>query len=56
MRFFTEGLNPFKIQTIFNPNFFLNFIIQNLEIFGSWANRKFVPHELILRMTKFGNF
>jgi hypothetical protein len=41
MRFLPEGLNPFKIQTKFKMDLFLNFIIQNLEIFWSWPKKEF---------------
>jgi hypothetical protein len=40
MRFLPEGLNPFKIQTRFKVNLFLNFIIQNLERFWSLAKNE----------------
>jgi hypothetical protein len=40
MRFWPEGLNPFKIQTKFKVDLFLNFIIQNLERFWSLARKK----------------
>jgi hypothetical protein len=33
-------LNPFKIQTRFNLDLLLNFIIQNLERFGSWTEKE----------------
>jgi hypothetical protein len=39
MRFLPEDLNPFKIQTRFKVNLFLNFIIQNLERFWSLAKK-----------------
>jgi hypothetical protein len=39
-RLFAKGLNPFKIQTRFKLDLLMNFIIQNPESFGSWANRK----------------
>jgi hypothetical protein len=41
MRFLTEGLNTFKIQTRFKVDLFPNFIIQNLERFWSLAKKKF---------------
>jgi hypothetical protein len=40
MEFFLKGLNPFKIQTRFKLELVLNFIIQNLEGFGSWAKKR----------------
>jgi hypothetical protein len=40
MRFLPKGLNPFKIQTKFKLDLFLNFIITNLERFGSWAKKE----------------
>jgi hypothetical protein len=40
MIFLAEGLNPFKIQTRFKVDLFLNFIIQNLERFWSLAKKK----------------
>jgi hypothetical protein len=40
MRLLHESLNPFKIQTMFKVNLFLNFIIQNLERFWSLAKHK----------------
>jgi hypothetical protein len=33
MRFFSEGLNPIKIQTRFKVDLFMNFIIKNIERF-----------------------
>jgi hypothetical protein len=41
MRFLPEGLNPFKIQTRFKVDLFLNFIIQNLERFWSLDKKEF---------------
>jgi hypothetical protein len=40
MRFLSEGLNPFKIQTRFKVDLFLNFVIQNLERFWSLDKNK----------------
>jgi hypothetical protein len=40
MRFLTEGFNPFKIQTNFKVDLFLNFIIQNIERFWSLAKKE----------------
>jgi hypothetical protein len=40
MRFLPKGLNPFKIQTRFKVDLFLNFIIKNLERFWSWAKKE----------------
>jgi hypothetical protein len=40
MRFLPEGLNPFKIQIKFKVDLFLNFIIQNLEMFWSWSKKE----------------
>jgi hypothetical protein len=40
MRFLAEGLNPFKIQTRFKVDLFLNFIIPNLERFWSLTKNK----------------
>jgi hypothetical protein len=40
MRFLPECLNPFKIQTRFKVNLFLNFIIQNLERFWNLDENK----------------
>jgi hypothetical protein len=40
MRFLPEGLNPFKIQTRFIVDLFLNFIIQNLERFWSLGKKE----------------
>jgi hypothetical protein len=40
MEFLLKGLNPFKIQMRFKFESDLNFIIQNLERFGSWAKKK----------------
>jgi hypothetical protein len=54
MRFLHESLNPFKIQTRFKVDLFLNFIIQNLDRFWSWAKRKFVLFEVISQLAKFG--
>jgi hypothetical protein len=39
MKFLHGGLNPFKIQTKFKIDLFLNFIIQDLEIFWSWSKK-----------------
>jgi hypothetical protein len=33
-------LDPFKIQSKFKVDLFVNFIIKNLERFGSWAQNK----------------
>jgi hypothetical protein len=33
-------LYPFKIQTTFKSEFVLEFIIQNSEIFRSWAKKE----------------
>jgi hypothetical protein len=40
MRLLAEGLNPFKIQTRFKVDLFLNFIIQNLKRFWSLAKKE----------------
>jgi hypothetical protein len=40
MRFFPEGLNPFKIQTRFKVDLILNFIIQIIERFWSWIKKE----------------
>jgi hypothetical protein len=40
MTFLVEDLKPFKIQTRFKVDLFLNFIIQNLEIFWSWTKKE----------------
>jgi hypothetical protein len=40
MRFLTEDLNLFKIQTRFKVDLFSNFIIQNLDRFLSLAKKK----------------
>jgi hypothetical protein len=40
MRFFSGGLNLFKIQTRFKVDLFLNFTIKNLEIFWSWDKKE----------------
>jgi hypothetical protein len=41
MEFFPKGLNlPFKTQTSFKLDLLLEFIIQNLEGFGSWAKKE----------------
>jgi hypothetical protein len=40
MIFFLKDLNPFKIQTKFKVDLFLNFIIQNLEEFWSLVKNK----------------
>jgi hypothetical protein len=40
MGFLPKGLNPFKIQTRFKMDLILNFIIQNIERFGSWAKKE----------------
>jgi hypothetical protein len=40
MRFLPEGLNPFKIQTMFKVDLFPNFIIQNIERFWSLAKKE----------------
>jgi hypothetical protein len=55
-RLFAKGLNPFKIQTRFKLDLLMNFIIQNPESFGSWANRKVVPFEITFHHAKFGRF
>jgi hypothetical protein len=55
MRFLSKDLNPFKIQTSFKVDLFLNFIIQNLERFWSWAKMKFVLYEGISFLAKFRN-
>jgi hypothetical protein len=56
MRFFWEGLNPFEIQTSFKVDLLLNFVIQNLEIFGSWTKRIIVLFESFYQHAKFGEF
>jgi hypothetical protein len=56
MEFLPKGLNPFKIQSDFELEFLLNFIIQNLGRIGSWAKRMFVCFEIIHQLAKFGNF
>jgi hypothetical protein len=40
MRFFPKGLTPFKIQTRFKVDLFMDFIIQNLERFWSLAKKE----------------
>jgi hypothetical protein len=40
MRFLPKGLNPFKIQVRFKLEVLMNFIIQNLERFGSSPKKK----------------
>jgi hypothetical protein len=40
MRFFPNGLNPFKIQTSFKLDLFLEFIMKNPEGFGSWDKKE----------------
>ncbi len=52
MRFLPESLNPFKIQTRFKVDLFLNFIIQDLERFWSFVKRKFVLYEVISNHAK----
>jgi hypothetical protein len=42
MRFFLKGLNPFKIQTKFEFELFLVFLIQNLEGLEVKTKRKYV--------------
>jgi hypothetical protein len=39
MKFLSEGLNTFKIQSDFELEFLLNFIIQNPGQIGSWAKK-----------------
>jgi hypothetical protein len=39
MEFLPKGLNPFKIQSDFELEFFLNFIIQNPGRIESWAKK-----------------
>jgi hypothetical protein len=39
IEFLPEGLNPFKIQSDFELEFLLNFIIQNPRRIGSWAKK-----------------
>jgi hypothetical protein len=56
MRFFRRVLNPFKIQTGFKLELFMVIIIQNTQVFGSWAKRNFVPFEIIYLHAMFGKF
>jgi hypothetical protein len=35
-----KGLNPFKIQTRFKMDLFLNFIIQTVERFWGWGKKE----------------
>jgi hypothetical protein len=42
MRFLPEGLNHFKIQIMFEVDLFMNFIIQNIERFWSWAQKGYL--------------
>jgi hypothetical protein len=57
MRFLPEGLNPFKIQTKFKVDLFLNFIIQNIDLdFGVGPKRKFILFEVISKLVKVRNF
>jgi hypothetical protein len=44
MRFFPKILNPCKIQTRFKFDLFLNFIIQNIERFGSCPQKESLFH------------
>jgi hypothetical protein len=39
LEFLPKGLNPFKIQSNFELEFCLNFIIQNTRRIGSWAKK-----------------
>jgi hypothetical protein len=55
MTSFPRCLNPFEIQTRFKLDLLLNFIIQNLGSFGSWAKKKIVPFEFISDNAKFRN-
>jgi hypothetical protein len=40
MRFLPKGLKRLKIHTRFKLDFLLNFIIQNVERFRSWAKKE----------------
>jgi hypothetical protein len=40
MRFFSKGLNPFKIQTSFKLELFLKFIIQDPEGLGNQTKKE----------------
>jgi hypothetical protein len=42
MRFFSKGLNPFKIQTKFKFELFPRYLIKNSEGFGDGPKRKVV--------------
>jgi hypothetical protein len=57
MKFFLKGLDSSKIQTRFNLEFVLEFIIQNTERFEIQnTKRKDAEFEFIYQLVKFGIF
>jgi hypothetical protein len=54
--FLQKVWTPLKFKKDSNWILILNFIIQNLKRFGSWAKKIFVQFECICNLAKFGNF
>jgi hypothetical protein len=56
MRFFLKGLNPFKIQTSFRLDLFLEFKVKKQRDFDVGPKRKFDIFDVICQLAKFRNF